>query len=205
MPLGSYVEGSPPPPAALLKKRAAIFCLAGGAIVPLLGETAVSGWTAEPFAPYQILWAVPGFVIVFCASLDAMMRLPIMKGLSLLRPAFAVLAILLCIPGDIDYLSTQPPNLSKLTALVRPQLGGDACLVFVSERLSRYLFEVFDPDLGKYECRNFFHKRVVLAVHPFVRPEQERAARIFFVGLDFEETHRDLLGDGKVITMDSKR
>ena len=71
--------------------------------------------------------------------------------------------------------------------------------------MSRYLFEVFDADLSKHECQNFFHKRVVLAIHPFVKPDQEREARIFFRGLDFEETHRDILGDGKVITMDAQR
>jgi len=205
MPLGSYGEGAPPPPAHLVKRRAAVFCLAGGAIVTLLAETAVSGWTGLVFNPYQILWALPGLIIVFCAALDAWMRTPLMKGLTVASPAIVILAILLCLPGDVEYLRTEPMDMAKLTALVRPQLAGDACVVFVSERLSRYLFEVFDPDLSKHECQNFFHKRVVLAIHPFVKPDQEREARIFFRGLDFEETHRDILGDGKVITMDAQR
>lgn len=205
MPLASYGEGAPAPPAPLVRRRAVVFCLAGGAIVPLLGEIAVSGYTGLVFAPYEILWALPGLIIVFCAALDAWMRMPLMKSLSAASPAIVILSILLCIPGDVDYLRTEPADMSKLTALVRPQLGGDSCVVFVSEHLSRYLFEVFDPDLAKRECQNFFHKRVVLAIHPFVKPEQEREARIFFRGLDFEETHRDVMGDGKVITMDSQR
>ena len=205
MPLGSYGEGAPQPPAFLVKRRAVVFCLAGGAIVTLLGETAVSGWTGLAFAPYEILWALPGLIIVFCAALDAWMRLPVMKSLGVAGPAMAVMAILLCITGDVEYLRTEPVDMAQLTALVRPQLGSDSCVVFVSERLSRYLFEVFDPGLAKHECQNFFHKRVVLAIHPFVRPEQEREARIFFRGLDFEETHREILGDGKVITMDAQR
>jgi hypothetical protein len=205
LPLGSYPDGAPPPPAPLIKRRAIVFCLAGGVILTLLAETAVSGWSNSSFAPYQALWALPGLVIVFCAALDALVRLPAMKGLSLVNPVFCVLAILLCIPGDFEYVRTQPDDQARLTALVRPQLEGDACVVFVSQRLSRYLFEVFDPGLAKYECQNFFHKRIILAIHPFVRPEQEREARIFFRGLDFEETHRDVLGDGKVITMDTHR
>ncbi len=205
MPLASSVEGAPPPAAPLVKRRAVVFCLAGGVLVALLGQAAMSGWNGVTFMPYQIMWALPGLVVVFCASLDSLMRLPALKGMSLLGPTLAIIAILLCIPGDVEFLKTQPPDMAKLTALVRPQLGGDTCVVFVSQRLSRYLFEVYDPDLAKYECQNFFHKRVVLAVHPFVKPEQEREARLFFRGLDFEETHRDVLGDGKIITMDATR
>jgi hypothetical protein len=205
MPSASRRKRAPSPPAPLVKRRAVVFCLAGGVIVTLAGETAVSGWTDLAFAPYQILWALPGLVIVFCAALDAFVRLPPMRNLSAVSPVLVVLTILLCIPGDVEYLRTEPNDMAKLTALVRPQLSGDACIVFVSQPLSRYLFEVFDPALDKYECQNFFHKRVVLAIQPFVKPEQEREAYIFFVGLDFEETHRDLLGGGKIITMDAQR
>ena len=205
MPLGSFAEGGPEPPASLLQRRAVVFCLAGGAMVTLLSETALAGWSATPFPPYQALWAVPGLVIVFCAALDAWMRVPLMKNLSLVNSVITAIAILLCLPGDVDYVRTQPDDMAKLTALVRPQIASDTCVVFVSQRLSKYLFEVFEPDLAKYECQNFFHKRVVLAIHPFVRPEQEREARIFFRGLDFEETHREILGDGKIITMDAQR
>ena len=205
MPLGSFVEGAPAPPPGLIKRRAVVFCLAGGAIVTLLGEIGLSGWTAAFFNPFQALWALPGLVVVFCAALDALARLPLMKSLSLAGPTLTVFAILLCIPGDVEYLRTEPDDIAKLAALVRPQLSGDSCVVFVSQRQSRYIFEVFDPTLAKYECQNFFHKRIVLAIHPFVRPEQEREARIFFRGLDFEETDRKLMGDGKVITMDAQR
>ncbi len=205
LPLGSYTDGAVPPTPALLRRRAVVFCLAGGAIVTLLGETALAGWTATVFAPFEILWTVPGLVIVFCAALDALTRLPLMKSASLFNPAVAIIAIALCIPGDAEYLRTEPNDMAKLTALIRPQLNGDACIVFVSQRLSRYLFEVFDPSLAQYECQNFFHKRVVLVMHPFVKPEQEREARIFFRALEMEETDRKVLGDGKVITMDAQR
>jgi hypothetical protein len=202
MPLGTFHEGAPVPPAGLVKKRAILFCLAGGAIVTILGETAVAGWTNAVFSPYQILWALPGMVVLFCAALDALVRVNAMKAMPLVNPALCVLAILLCVPGDMEYLQSVPPDISKLAAKVRPQLAGDSCVVFVSQRLSRYIFEVFDPELAKYECQNFFHKRVVLAVHPFVRPDQERDARVFFLGLEFAETNRTAIADGKVITMD---
>ena len=203
LPLGSHREGAPPLPPSLIRRRAVVFCLAGAALVTLLGETAVSGWTGSAFWPYEILWALPALTIVFCAALDALLRLPSMKRLSLVSPVVLVFAILTCLPGDIEYLRTEPPDLAKLTAMVRPQLGADTCVVFVSQRLSRYIFEVYDPGLAKYECLNFFHKRIVLAIHPFVRPELEREARTFFRGLDFEETHRDGVGKGKVITLDA--
>jgi len=205
MPLGSYPEGAPSPRADIVQTRAVIFCLATGAFVTFLGETAYNGFYTQPFAPYQILWALPGLVIVFCAALDALMRLPAMKSLVIATPVLCILAILLCVPGDVEYLRTEPADFRKLSALVKPQLQGDACVVFVSQGLSSYLFLVFEPDLAKYECQNFFHKRVVLAIHPFVKPSDEREARIFFRGLDFEETHRDLSGEGKVITMDAQR
>ncbi len=205
LPLGGYREGAPPPPAILVWKRLVIFCLAGGVLVTLFGETAVSGWTGLVFAPYQVLWALPAMVIVSCAALEAFFNLPAFKSLKVLVAVALIIGVALCIPGDIEYLRTPPTDVAKITALVRPQLGGDSCVVFVSQRLSRYIFEVYDPDLAKYECQNFFHKRVVLAIHPYVKPEQEKEARIFFRGLDFEETHQDVVGNGKVITLDSTR
>jgi hypothetical protein len=205
LPLGSYPEGAPAPSAGLMRKRAVLFCLAGGAIVTILGETALSGWTNAVFAPYQILWALPSLIILLCAALDALLRLKMLKSLALVGPAVCILAILLCIPGDVEYVRTPPPDMASLTALVLPQLQGDACVVFVSEGYSRYLFEVFEPDLAEHECKNFFHKRVVLAIHPFVRPDQERDARVYFHGLEFAETHRGIAGDGKIITMDAQR
>jgi hypothetical protein len=205
LPLASQSVGAPPLPAALVKRRALLFCLAGGGLFTLLSETAIHGWTGLAFFPWEIMWALPSFVIVFCAALDALTRVAGMKRFAILSPVIIVIATLLCIPGDINYLQTQPPDMAKLAALVRPQLAGDTCVVFVSQRLSRYIFGVYDPDLAKYECQNFFHKRIVLAIHPFVKPEQEREARIFFRGLDFKETHSDVLGNGKVITLASTR
>jgi hypothetical protein len=205
MPLGSYPEGAPAPRVDIVRMRAVIFCLASGAIVTFLGETAYNGFYSMAFAPYQILWALPGMVIVFCAALDALLRLPVAKPFAIATPVLCILAALLCVPGDVEYMRTQPDDFAKLSALVRPQLDGDACVVFVSQRLSPYLFLVFEPALEKYECQNFFHKRIVLAIHPYVKPAQEREARIFFRGLDFEETHRDISGDGKIITMDAQR
>jgi hypothetical protein len=205
MPLGSYPEGTPQPRADVLRMRAIIFCLAAGAMTTFLGETAFSGFYGLVFAPYQILWALPGMVILFCAALDALMRLAAMKSISPAAAAICILAILLCLPGDVDYLRTKPADMARLAGLVHPQLAGDACLVFVSERLSRYLFEVFDPGLEKYECQNFFHKRIVMAIHPFVRSDQEREARVFFRGLDFKETHIDNVEGGKVIAAEAQR
>jgi hypothetical protein len=201
MPLGAYPAGAPQPRADVVRLRAIVFCLAAGAMVTFLGETAFSGFYSVVFPPYQILWAVPGMVIVFSAALDALVRLPAMKSVSPAAPAICIFAALLCLPGDVDYFRTKPADMAELAALVRPQLTGDACVVFVSERLSRYLFEVFDPGLQSYECQNFFHKKVVLAIHPFVRPDQEREARVFFKGLDFKQTYIASVGGGKVITI----
>ncbi len=205
LPLGSYPDGAPPPRPDIVRVRAIVFCLAGGALVTFLGETAFSGFYSLVFAPHLILWAMPGMVLVFCAALDVLVRIPAMKALSPAAPSICILAILLCLPGDLDYLRTRPPDMAKLAALVAPQLTGDACVVFVSERLSKYLFQVFQPSLQKYECQNFFHKRAVLAIHPFVRPDQERDARVFFRGLDFKETRIDNVDGGKVITADAER
>ena len=82
--------------------RASLFCLAGGAMAAFLGETAFSGFYGAVFAPYQILWALPGMIIVFCAALDVLVRLPVMRAVSPAAPSLCVLAILLCLPGDLD-------------------------------------------------------------------------------------------------------
>ena len=140
LPLATHTEGSSPPPVGLVKRRAVVFCLAGGGLLTLLFETAISGWLGQVFWPYQVLWALPSFIIVFCAALDAWVRVPLMRKMSFLSPAFVIIAILLCIPGDIEYLQTQPPDVAKLAALVRPQLGGDTCVVlFPSVYLATFL------------------------------------------------------------------
>ncbi len=204
MPLGRHPPGTPAPPAPLMRNRCTVFCLAGGSILAAVAEVAIDSWTKSRFAPHEMLWAVPGMVIITFAALEWLVKpgkLP--SFLTFISPALAFLVILLCIPGDVEYFEDRPVNIDELAALALPELKGDACLVFVSERLSPYIFEVFQPELEKHECRSFFHQRVVLAVHPFVRPDQQRDAEVYFKALEFKEVKRQQAGGGEVITMDS--
>ena len=181
-----------------------LFCLAGGCILAALADAAADSWTGSPFLPNEILWAVPGMVILTFAALEWLVKAGKLPSfLTFLSPTLAVLVVLLCLPGDVEYIQNRPQNMDELAGLVQPEMKGDACLVFVSEKLSRFLFEVYQPDLEHYECQNFFHKRVVLAVQPYVRADQLRDAEVYFKGLDFKEVNRQLSAGGQVITMDS--
>ena len=88
---------------------------------------------------------------------------------------------------------------------LRPLLSGDACLVFVSQGLSKTVLTYFDPTLGSKECFHFFHKRVVLASHPYVRPDQQEDAESFFRGLNFGVAEHAEVGTGTIVVMDQRQ
>jgi hypothetical protein len=192
----------------LRRKRIVVFCLSGGAVAALV-PAAIAAVNITAFTPNEFLWAVPGLVLVSCAALERLSTLvlppmfamlsPVFRALS---PALAILLFALSIPPDAFYLLSPPGDLQALTALIRPELGADGCLVFVSEGLSRNLFLLFEPDLETRECRDFAHQRVVLAEHPYVAPADQRNAELYFRGLNFVEKKRQSTAGGQVVTLD---
>jgi hypothetical protein len=192
----------------LQRKRMVVFCLSGGAVAALV-PAAITAVNITAFTPNEFLWAVPGLVLVSCAALERLSTLVLPPMFAMLSPVFrvlspglAILLFALCIPPDAYYLLSPPGDLQALAALIRPELGADGCVVFVSEGLSRNLFLLFEPDLETRECRNFTHPRVVLAEHPYVAPADQRNAELYFRGLNFLEKKRQSKADGQVVTLD---
>jgi hypothetical protein len=209
-PLGTTGEGRPPVNPLLLRKWIVLFCLAGGTFVTILAEAALGAWNQSPFAPNSILWAIPGLIILFFAALERLSEATLPKplvalhpALRALSPALAVLLIALCLPADANYLVKRPGDVAALSSLIQPELTKKACVVFVSEHLSRYIWVLFQPDVEKYECHNFFHSRVVLAEHPWVRPEQQHAAEQYFRGMNFIEKKRQTVAGGQIVTFET--
>ena len=188
--------GTPPlriPPTELTRKIA-IFCLFGGALSTVSVVLVLDIWNGYPFHSSQVLWAMPAIVTLTFVALD---RAPEIYK----RPLSWAVMILLCLIPDARYCITPTEDLRSEAALVSPELYGDSCVVFVSERLSRNLFLLFDPDLRTKECGNFFHHRIVLASHAYVTPFQQEDAESFFRGLDFKEFKRIRSGGGQIVVM----
>lgn len=203
----TLVGGNPPITAATLQRRIVVFCLSGGALAAIVGAS-VKAVNLTAFTPNEILWALPGLILVSFAGLERLSTLVLPPVLSVLRPvprvltpALAILFIALCIPADAFYLLNPPQDLESLTQLIRPELNEKTCLVFVSEGLSRYLFLAFEPDLEAHECRNFSHPRIVLAEHPYVTPADKRNAELYFRGLNFVEKKRQSAAGGQIVTV----
>ena len=100
---------------------------------------------------------------------------------------------------------TPKENIRAIEDKVRPLLSSDSCVVFVSQGLSRSVLTYFDPELGRKECFHFFHTRVVLASHPYVRPDQQEDAESFFRGLNFSISKRMDVGQGTIVVMDQRQ
>jgi 4-amino-4-deoxy-L-arabinose transferase-like glycosyltransferase len=181
-------------PVAALPRSIAIFCLFGGAVSTISVVLVLDAWSRYPFRPDQLLWAMPGVIVSTSIALERLKQTP--------RRALWALLVLLCLLTDARYLATPTEDLRSETFLIRPQLRGDSCVVFVSERLSRNLFLLLDPSLQADECGNFFHHRVVLASHAYVTPFQQEDAESFFRGLNFVEVKRIRAGGGQIIVME---
>jgi 4-amino-4-deoxy-L-arabinose transferase-like glycosyltransferase len=177
----------------------AVFCLFGGVVITLCIVLAVDVWNGYPFNADQALWAMPGVIVLSFIAIEQWV-LPKWTPWVVAAPA---LLIALCLMSDAEYLVTRTEDLRSEAALIRPQLTDDSCVVFVSEGLSRDLFLLFDPNLKARECRNFFHKRAVLASHAYVRPDQQENAESFFRGLNFTEVKRFGTGGGQILVVEN--
>lgn len=183
---------------AAVPRNLRIFCMAGGAVLTILVVLAVDVWNGYAFISEQVLWAMPGLIISSFAGLEKFGQRPARR---MWAYGAVVLLLALCAMRDIDYLANPTEDLAQETALIRPELTGDSCVVFVSQGLSQPLFLVFDPGLEPRICREFFHNRAVLASHPYVRPFQQNNAESFFRGLNFVPVKRVQVGGGQIVVM----
>ena len=186
--------------ASAVPRSIRIFCLFSGAVITILIVLTLDAWNQYAFTSMQVLWAMPGVVIVSFAALERFAQRPARRTW-----AYALITILLtlCTLRDIDYLAFPAEDLAQEAAMIRPELTGDSCVVFVSEGLSKALFLAFQRSLESRVCSDFFHRRAVLASHPYVRPSQQENAESFFRGLNFVVIKRVHAGGGQIVVMQS--
>lgn len=185
---------------AALPRSIGIFCMLGGAVTTLLVVLGVDVWNRYLFASHQVLWAMPEMIVCYFAAFERWGQTPARRFLA--AAATAVLLVL-CLAGDFEYIAKPTEDLAQEAALIRPELHGDACVVFVSQGLSKPLFLVFDPGLEQRVCQNFFHRRAVLVSHAYVQSRQQENAESFFRGLNFVELKRMPAGGGQIVVMQS--
>lgn len=169
-------------------KRIFLFCVAGGVVSSIAGG--------------QILWATPGLILLFFAALEWLSTSRI-KGMA--ASAVAVLAIACCIPSIAKYLTFRGENLEGQAAAISSKLTNGSCVVFLSEGLSKNLFTLFQPELVDRECLNFFHRRVVIAIHPYVSLKWRSDVDSYFQALNFHEHERVRFGTGEIVVLEQSK
>jgi hypothetical protein len=188
--------GAPP----ALPRSIAVFCLFGGALSTVSVVLVVDAWNRYQFLANQVLWAIPAVIVSSFVAFERYAAAPKRKFST---AAAACLLIALSLIADAQYVLTPLEDLYAETRLIPPELRGDSCVVFVSQRLSKNLFLLLDPGLQSHECSNFFHRRAVLASHAYVTPFQQEDAESFFRGLNFVEVKRIRAGGGQIVVMET--
>jgi hypothetical protein len=166
-------------------KRILLFCVAGGVVSSIAGG--------------QILWAAPGLILLFFAALEWLSTSRMKRTAA---SAVAVLAIACSIPSIVKYLTFRGENLEGQAAAVSSRLANGSCVVFLSEGLSKDLFTLFQPQLADHECLNFFHRRVIIATHPYVSLKWRTDADSYFHALNFHEQERLRIGTGEIVVLE---
>lgn len=179
-------------------KRQALFCLFGGALISLIVNLIVDDTSNSAFEPSQMLWSLPGFMILFCAGLDWLESISQFAAWSA-----AAVFLIFCLIGDYTFLTSRNENIHRIAVAALPEVTPNACVVFVSERLSPFLFRTLEPKLSPAECEDFFHPRIVMLMHPYVEPSQRKDAEVYFRGLNFHEVKRIDTGGGQVIVLET--
>ena len=186
-----------------ITKRIRLFALSGGICSTIVLAISLDISQGEPFTSAQVLWITPALVILICAGLEWLVKVP---GLRRVTVVAIGLLVAICAAADAHFLiqglgSAPREDIQAVAAAVPGQLTGNSCVVFVSEQFSKSLFLLFQPELASRECLDFFHERIVLASHPYVRPDQQQDAESFFHGLDMMETRRLRAGGGQIVVM----
>lgn len=188
----------------VLRRNMAIFVLFGGALACVCFSAGYASATFTPVTTAEVLAVVPVLAVLSIAACEYFV-----PGRA--TPIFASILVAVLVAGSVlsDVNFTQSARTPDLQALADAAWGPltaspDSCVVFVSEGLSRPLFFVLSPKLQNRECRNFFHKTVVLEIHPYVTAPSRDNALTFFRGLGFQPQQTKTIGNGSVITMTQK-
>mgnify|MGYP001552684066 CR=1 FL=1 len=182
---------------AATSKRIALFCLFGGFLSTIVIVLLIDSLTGAVFTLDQLLWLTPAAAVLTTAAFDWLQQQQ-----RSMAWALALLILLLSVYGDVRHFSSKSTTIAAVSATAKQQISGDACIVFVSEALSKAILTFSEPDLDHHECLDFFHRKIILASHPYVREDQQRDAESYFKGLNFLEKKRITVGCGQVIVIE---
>ncbi len=191
-------------PQSRLQRRMTLFCLAGSVFLTLVFMISVSLYFVTPIVPSDLLYAAPAAILLFVAGLNWLIKDTASGGLQRLTGAVAIVLMLAFAAEDFEFITAPKDNLALESRYVAPELVGNSCVVFVTEFFSRQMFFLFQPALEKRECEDFFHPRIVLASHSYVRPDQQTDAEGAFLGMNFQEVKRIRSGGGQIVVFESK-
>ncbi|MBV8895631.1 MAG: hypothetical protein JO051_03895, partial [Acidobacteriaceae bacterium] len=172
-------------PVTQITRRLTLFCLFGSFLVTILVLVVTAVYGGGGIAYRELLFAAPSAVVLFYAVLEWLAQLVVFRAV---RIALVVVGVALVVVSgliDVELIGGPEENLALEATHVTPELTGDSCVVFVSEKYSKPLFLVFQPQLDAHECQEFFHHRIVLASHPYVHPDQQADAESYFRGLNY--------------------
>jgi hypothetical protein len=153
--------------------------------------------SSKPISPERLLFALPGCLLLFASAMDWLFVKAAPAGWLVAATLFLLVAA-----GDYNFLTTHPENFEALSRAAVKELTDDSCVVFLSEKLSRSLFDVIEPRLRQKECINFFHKRILLLSHPYVLPDEQEDGEDYFRGLNYHEVKRVRAGAGLLVVLE---
>jgi 4-amino-4-deoxy-L-arabinose transferase-like glycosyltransferase len=187
-----------------LSRRLTIFCLLGSALLSLGWLIGISYYAVSPIAIRDLMFAAPVVVVLFVAGVRWADGESDRSGRFLTTATSTAMLVCFAV-ADIGFLVAPKQNLALESRYVAPELTGDSCVIFVSENFSRPLFFLFQPQLEKRECDDFFHHRIVLASHPYVRPDEQNSAEAVFRGLNFTMKKRVRTGGGQIVVFENEK
>ena len=177
--------------------RLRFVCFLSGSVLAIVLSLLTDLLSSKPISPERLLFGMPGFVLLFASAMDWLFVKAAPAGWFAAATLFLLVAT-----GDYNFLTTHPENFVALSGVAVKELSDDSCVVFLSEKLSRSLFEVIEPRLRQNECLNFFHKRILLLSHPYVLPDEQEDGEDYFRGLNYHEVKRVRAGAGLLVVVE---
>jgi hypothetical protein len=178
-------------------------CLFGSVLLTLAVILGTGLYRGFQIAPRDLIYAAPATIILFVAGAYWLMR-DLRGVLRHFATAVSLMVLLAFGWADCEFVTAPKQDLALESRYVGPELTSNSCVVFVSEYFSRPLFFIFQPQLESHECREFFNSRIVLASHPYVRPDEQANAEGAFVGLGFKVVKRIRSGGGQIVVFEGK-
>jgi hypothetical protein len=177
--------------------RLTFVCFLSGSILAIVLSLLTDLLSSKPISPERLLFALPGCLLLFASAMDWLFVKAAPAGWLVAATLFLLVAA-----GDYNFLTTHPENFEALSRVAVKELTDDSCVVFLSEKLSRSLFDVIEPRLRQKECLNFFHKRILLLSHPYVLPDEQADGEDYFRGLNYHEVKRVRAGSGVLVVVE---